>query len=1015
MRTAAGGKPMQHRQGGWLHVLRIDTGYQATAADLRPAKRTAPDLAPIPTPATASATPEIEPLDPDQVDLINRVVLAMCPLTPAHRAYLLDEGVNPDGCGSLKYSEASRIARQVVKEFGEATALRHPAIIRARASDGRTWLTIAGATDGILFPATSVDGRIMGIQVRRDKVKKLQAEGEEEEEKESRYRWLSHDGLGGTPLTVFRAGPGARSAHHLIITEGFKKGSAATGHWECSAMSLAGVSAYQPGELIRTIEALGISSYSLAFDQDKRTKPQVREAERRMLNLLAAMFPALSSYVAEWDGSQAKGLDDAIKAGTSISFKPYTGPERRGSERYVNDLPAEALDRHFTRPEKVYTIEEARALHRSFFDMLLRHPDGRPYSITSPTGTGKSRAGDEALAQLASSGFLQKRVLLLVQNKANLAERTQQGTDLRRAIDQGFIAVQQGRQQIDLADPQQKRSPFDCANPQAQDAGQARQITARVVCSECPFGSAANWEKAYPGQPRPFKCEQDGYIASRRASEKAQAVIATKESFLNSSDQVDDFDIIICDEALIPYLYETIKISTDRLTGWLNKMDLKEIEAPAWRSLIRVITRTFERLAEQAIDDGTSRLRPALADLEETAAHLDYDWQDLLLDCGYTRPADDGSFEFEQPYKFNAKLVLPFRAARELLAALEDRTNPARFARDGQGYMLLLHAPRSKMIRKLAGKTLVILDATIPPTLKKLFPTIEEIKCNVAQNLHVTQTLDGLYSKRDLFNPATREKVNQANTAFAARGGKHLTLGPLRFKSGAEALDTPEGGSAGHWGLDDRATNTYQGFDSLTIVGHHMRPIDYIRAEVEMFRSFLGEETPAPASAGPGEGTEDPRPQKLRLYKHALPYGRVAGRWMKYDQDQDVQAAIEHDYQAHVIQAIGRLRAALRPADAPPARVLILCNEPVGDLPIDLLTTVGEMITMPPKEQGFIHGLYMKPAKNGGMVLAYTAAVTGQNVWDEDLIQDETPESQADPPDPWDSPPPSESRQVSIN
>ena len=63
---------------------------------------------------------------------------------------------------------------------------------------------------------------------------------------------------------------------------------------------------------------------------------------------------------------------------------------------------------------------------------------------------------------------------------------------------------------------------------------------------------------------------------------------------------------------------------------------------------------------------------------------------------------------------------------------------------------------------------------------------------------------------------------------------------------------------------------------------------------------------------------------KLRLYNHKLSNGRAAGRWMKADVDRDIQEAIQHDYTANVIQAIGRLRGAIRPDYLPKAPILVM-------------------------------------------------------------------------------------------
>jgi hypothetical protein len=140
--------------------------------------------------------------------------------------------------------------------------------------------------------------------------------------------------------------------------------------------------------------------------------------------------------------------------------------------------------------------------------------------------------------------------------------------------------------------------------------------------------------------------------------------------------------------------------------------------------------------------------------------------------------------------------------------------------------------------------------------------------------------------------------------------------------------------------------------------------------------------------------------RKLRLYNYLSPFGRAAGRWMHAQADRDVQAAIEHDYTSHIIQAIGRLRAGLRPVSLPPVRVLILCNEPVAGLKIDCLTTVKDMTrTNPTEKENFLYISHEKSVEKGRLVLEPSACQapapsTASATWDRELVQDETTATQ---------------------
>ncbi len=580
------GITMHHRQGGWLHQLApADNGV--TIADFKAS-------------LSKGITAEIKPLPPEVLDRVNQTLLAHCPLSEAHRQYLTAAGVDPVGCGSLHYAEASTVARQLVKEFGEDTARRHPVLLRVERDNGRNYWTIAGAATGILFPAKNLAGQILGIQIRKD-----QPKGSED-----RYRWLSHAGLGGTPLTVFQAPQGAASAHMVIVTEGYKKAAVAAKTWACHAVSLAGVTAYKEGELLQVLETLEARVIVVALDQDKRQNLRVKAAEQRLVRLFAAGQPEAELYFLNWPEAAGKGLDDALAAGAAFQFDRTLVAGNVEGTHLVNDLPGLVVDRAFNQIGPLYTLEGARSQHRAYFDRLLIRPNKTQRVITSPTGTGKSRAADDALAAALLSGKLSGRWLLLAPNRANIAERTAPGTELGKAVKAGQAAIQQGRTLFDLQELKivgRKSNAEDCANPQAADAGAARQVTARVVCAQCPFGSDQNWQdhagelgfKVDQEPNRPWKCEVQGYLHSRKISRQAQVVIATKEAYLNNSDLLAEFDGgVIVDEELLGYLVEIIQVDTAILGGWREKIALKGLSFPAWEQLFRIIETAFNNLAE---------------------------------------------------------------------------------------------------------------------------------------------------------------------------------------------------------------------------------------------------------------------------------------------------------------------------------------------------------------------------------------------------------------------------------
>jgi hypothetical protein len=945
---------------------------------------------------------QLEPLAPALVDKINRRILELCPLSAAHAAYLAGEGIPSDGCGSLVEKQARWVAKKLVKEFGESVCARHPAIVLREASNVRAWWTLTQFEAGIIFPAINHEGLVLGLQLRKDKPRG----------KADRYRWFGREGLAGTPLTVFRAGPGAKRADLTIITEGWKKAAAAAAFFECNAISLSGVDGYKANDLIATVLKLGSTALAAAYDLDKFDKKGVQDAETRLINLCRGAFPFHQLSILNWDRTKAEKIDDAIKAGLSLEDFNFEGVKSTRRAGEIVELPGDVLATAFaqSRNQTIYTLEEARAGHRVFFEALFTSlPDGSQTNVASLTGTSKSTACDNALADAIMTDSLVGRWLLLAPNKANIAERTASNKPLGQAVAEGRAVIQIGRQPIDPFDLDSPSTGYDCGMiGAAREAGANRQITAQEICSRCPFGSTKSWQENAErwgynlNQGRPFACEQaGGYLHSKKQASQAQVVIATKESFLNGSDEISGFDGIICDEGLLPYLLETVKIDTSKLGTWREKIMLKGIDAPGWTRLFQIIEQALDGLAEKnkpAPGQKFTRYAPVecRGTLEQAATALGFDLAGVLFDCSTYRAGalgktEESCFEFERSYWHNAQLVIPFRGAKELLEAINDTRNPGRFERNFDGsYSLVITQVRKKLIDSLRSKTLVVLDATTPPALKMLLPDLKELKFKVRENVHILQVTSGLYTKRDLFDPKVRAKVEQAIAGFAKPGEKHLTIMPMAFEEGESAIQIPEGTVKGHWQKDDRATNAYQDYDSLTALGHQMRPIDQIEAEVVACRAYAGLPTPT-ASA------ED---QKLRLYNCSLRNGKAKGRMCKQHSDPDVQAAIEHDYASSIIQAKGRLRAALRPDTAPPARVLIFCSEPVADLEVTELTTSTELATMCPDSQTSIyHDTYMELSENEHIVRpCFTAVLTDNELTDWNLDQEWQRE------DPWDSP-----------
>jgi hypothetical protein len=918
---------MRYRHGGWLHPLHANAKINPIWFNRYKESQ--------------ERRADFIQLTPAQIDHVNRRLLELCPLDKTDLPYIKQEfpGLNPALFGRFYRQHWYSVGETIAHEVGFDVANSHPAlsyktVTLSKGAEEKEIFVPNCYDPGLILPAINeLTGLVMGLQIRKD----------EKRGNNDRYRQISADGKGGTPLTVLKGSP---ETDLLIITEGLKKAAQARALWECHTISIAGVEAYRETELLPTIEKLGVIRLAIAFDQDKKVKPGVKRAEERLIKIIAAHRPDLKLYSVEWDGDQGKGLDDAIKAGADFRLTPIT-PKRE--KRVILDLPLERYLQTFGSPAKaLYTVEQAQAKNYELAHRLLTQPEPAHAANTSPTGTGKSTGLDNAAADLVLAQKLTRRTVILVPNKANLKERIKPGTRAYRAIQAGSfddrVSIQLGRQEAP-ADSLEKA--FECKNTEAKEAGLTRHIPAQVVCKDCPFGSVENWIAKHPedkdqdGDPRPWKCEQDGFLAAKKRSAQAMLVWATAESYLNGSEDLDQADNIAIDEEVIRHLIEVIELSRENIQTWRERITEKGMSvAPEVEKFFDLLELTLANLPSRyagVTSTPKSTLFPVMDVLRETAAKLGLMLETFIEAIPAPTETND-TYDFEKYYYSLGKLRLPYRAANDLIEALKhgDLRVQARRREDGS-FSFVVHKVREHLVSILREKTLLVLDATVPPTLKALFPDIVEYCFDVPQSKVITQTTNAIYTARDLHNDTTRAQVEQAISKFCEGAESALAIVPKSFEEGERApkLNLPPGVQVQHWGLH-RASNQYSKVERLAMVGHYMRPVDYIRAELDCLRAYGY--LPAAEPNDQAEGEE------LRLYNFVKD-GKAAGRYCKANADPYLQAAIQHDYTANIIQAIGRLRAALRPDDQP-AQILILCAEPVNGLQIDRLMTTRQLLAL---------------------------------------------------------------------
>ena len=543
------GRHESERQAGlgWLHWTA--NGLPPERSDWRDRL---PAPAPIPLRSTLAITPEMR-------DQVFRAWIALASLTPAHRRHLRERGFSDEQIAANGYAShpAERLQRRTIAtalldQFGSAVMEQTPGFYYRDERNGERHPTLAGPA-GVLIPSRDAAGRIQAFQARAD----TPGAG-------GRYKWVSSRDLpGGTgsgaPAHVaYAAGEACGHPIALVgVTEGPLKADLVAVTEGLTTVALGGVSAQK--DLAATVKALSPQTVLMIFDADADTNKHVLPQRNRAALTLAAL--GCDVQLVSWvttrgaDGKPGpKGVDDAIRAGVSLDAAPYPFPH---SSRLAT-IPPEAVP--VASPRPLHTLADARDAHvQTIRNLIVRHEPGFT-TISSTVGTGKTYGAAQAIRDLRASqdwpriadgkgGTRRARFLYLAQTKQLVADFA--------ALTGGNATIVEGRN----PDP---NHPWGCYRPVLiRLAGEGRHNPARDVCAAC-----LDENEALAGKG--WRCP---YLQAKAAAESATVVAATLGSFLNASEEIDQFDIIIVDEAVLPSLVERIVLTSKRADEWLARMD----------------------------------------------------------------------------------------------------------------------------------------------------------------------------------------------------------------------------------------------------------------------------------------------------------------------------------------------------------------------------------------------------------------------------------------------------------
>ena len=229
--------------------------------------------------------------------------LGLLTLNSAHRTQLMRRGLSFADIHRFMYkSIPTDSARR--REVIEKLASRHNLLgIPGFYRDGRgEYMMYCNKYGGIYIPVCDANGYIQGLQMRLDIPPGAD---------EKKFRWFSsrhfENGTGAKPWIHV---VGDTSAREACLTEGAIKADVSSVLSDGKLfIAVPGVNA--TSYLPELIKAMGITKIYEAFDMDKRSSPQVRDALIRLKSQLRQTGVECVSCV--WD-ARYKGLDDYFLA-----------------------------------------------------------------------------------------------------------------------------------------------------------------------------------------------------------------------------------------------------------------------------------------------------------------------------------------------------------------------------------------------------------------------------------------------------------------------------------------------------------------------------------------------------------------------------------------------------------------------------------------------------------------------------------------------------------------------------
>ena len=243
--------------------------------------------------------PEIPIIDVDARHATYDAFLNCLSLASDHRENLLARGLSDSQIDALGYKTTPVVGMASIAKHLLADGFYLSGVPGFYRRDDQ-W-TFVSESRGILIPVRDLEGRIQGLQIRRDNVVRR------------KFRWVSSAGkIDGCRAETWTHVAGSLR-ETIILIEGPLKADIVHALTGQTVVAVAGVNALTHlEETLREFSIMGVQKIMTAFDMDFLKNPHVQKGYKNLIQLIEDIGFRYGTYV--WDPA-FNGLDDFIWQG----------------------------------------------------------------------------------------------------------------------------------------------------------------------------------------------------------------------------------------------------------------------------------------------------------------------------------------------------------------------------------------------------------------------------------------------------------------------------------------------------------------------------------------------------------------------------------------------------------------------------------------------------------------------------------------------------------------------------